>query len=119
MGWFEGVGREYKKAKFAHDNEDDAATVRGEMDEAMTAVTNALDDSEEVKVKSDKGTLKEAEARAKELKDIEKREKAFLNAAKTDLSDAEGDRDDKEFTRVGADTALKTTLKEGNQEATM
>lgn len=105
-------------AKVAYDNEDDAAAVRDKMDGAMGDVTTALDDSEKVKVKSDKSTLKDVEAHAKELKAIEKREKALRDTAKTELLAVEEDRNSKDQALTNADTGLKTKLKEGKQEAT-
>jgi hypothetical protein len=115
--WFQ-TGKDYKAAKVAYDNEDDAAAVRGKMGTAMSDVTDALDAAEEVKVKSDKGTLKDVKALEKGLKATEKREKAFLKTATTAKSTAEGDRDRKVTLLGNADTELKTILKEGKQEAT-
>lgn len=115
--WFQ-TGKDYKVAKVAYDNEDDAAAVRDKMDGAMGDVTTALDDSEKVKVKSDKSTLKDVEAHAKELKAIEKREKALRDTAKTELLAVEEDRNSKDQALTNADTGLKTKLKEGKQEAT-
>lgn len=113
--WFE-KGQEYKVTKVAHDNEDDAAAVRGQISGAITDVTNALDEAEGVKVKSDKGTLKEAEALKKEFKAIEKREKESLNEAENILSTAEGDKTGKVTLRDNAETDLKTKLTDGKQE---
>jgi hypothetical protein len=115
--WFQ-TGKDYKVVKVAYDNEDDAAAVRGKMGTAMSDVTDALDAAEEVKVKSDKGTLKDVKALEKGLKATEKREKAFLKTATTAKSTAEGDRDRKVTLLGNADTELKTILKEGKQEAT-
>ncbi len=113
--WFE-TGKEYKAAKVAHDTGPDVEAERDALGNTMTDVTNALDDSKGVKVKSDKGTLKVTKAHEKALKAIEKLEKESLKTAKDDLSGAEGERDTKEQALTGADTALKTKLTDGKQE---